>query len=74
MRWRCKFRGIEFEGDTMQTEEPVAEACDLDRLKTMQAHLTQAEHLWHEELRRRLAAYQSGLQSGIPAEEVLGHL
>lgn len=58
----------------MRTTENVAEACNPDPLKTMQAQEGQAVHLWFEELSRRLAAHRSGLQPGIPAEEVLGHL
>jgi putative addiction module component (TIGR02574 family) len=68
----------------MQTAEIVAEACKLDWssrlelvqtiLQTMQPQEAQAEHLWHQELLRRLAAHRSGLEPGIPAEEVLGHL
>jgi len=68
----------------MQTAEIVAEACKLDWssrlelvqtiLKTMQPQDAQAEYLWREEVLRRVAAHRSGLEPGIPAEEVLGHL
>ena len=58
----------------MQTAEIVAEACKLGWLKTMQPQEAQAEHLWREEVLRRVAAHRSGLEPGIPAEEVLGHL
>jgi putative addiction module component (TIGR02574 family) len=68
----------------MRTQEIVAEACKLDWssrielvqtiLKTMQPQELQAEHLWREEVLRRVAAHRSGLEPGIPAEEVLGHL
>ena len=68
----------------MRTQEIVAEACKLDWssrlelvqtiLKTMQSQELQAEHLWREEVLRRVAAHRSGLEPGIPAEEVLGHL
>ena len=58
----------------MQTQEMIAESCKPDQLKTMQAQVAQAEHLWHEDILRRLAAHRSGVEPGIPAEEVLGHL
>ena len=58
----------------MQTAEIVVEACKLGLLKTIQPQEAQAQHLWHQELLRRLAAHRSGLEPGIPAEEVLGHL
>lgn len=83
-RWRCKLRLIDFERAPMQTAEIVAEACKLGWssrlelvqtiLKTMQPQEAQAELLWREEVLRRVAAHRSGLEPGIPAEEVLGHL
>jgi putative addiction module component (TIGR02574 family) len=68
----------------MQTAEIVAEACKLDWssrlelvqtiLQTMQPQDEELENIWRKEVSRRVAAHRSGLEPGIPAEDVLGHL
>ncbi|MGB4116908.1 MAG: addiction module protein [Polaromonas sp.] len=73
----------------MQTTDIVAEACKLGWasrlelvqtiLQTMQPqdakadHEGEAEFAWRQEVLRRVTAYRSGREPGIPAAEVLGH-
>lgn len=68
----------------MQTQEIIAEACKLDwsgRYEVVQAMLqtlaqpdNAADPRFEAMLQSRLDAHRSGAVSGVPAEEVLGHL